>query len=51
LRNCIISALSRADDLKETILKEQKEYIIPRWDVGVWSKNILNMYLETLTKF
>jgi glycosyltransferase involved in cell wall biosynthesis len=51
LRNSIISVLSRTDDLKDTILKEQKEYIIPRWNVGIWSKNILNMYWETLTKF
>jgi glycosyltransferase involved in cell wall biosynthesis len=51
LRNGIITILNQTNKLKETILKEQKEYIVPRWNVGVWSKNILNMYWETLTKF
>jgi glycosyltransferase involved in cell wall biosynthesis len=48
LQERIISVLNQTRDVKESILKEQKEYIMHGWNIDVWSKHILNMYLEIL---
>jgi glycosyltransferase involved in cell wall biosynthesis len=46
LQKNIISVLNQATDIKKATLKNQREYIISRWNVGVWSNKTLDMYLQ-----
>ena len=46
LRQNIISLLNQSELDKQNILAEQKKYIIQRWNIDVWSNNIMNMYFE-----
>jgi glycosyltransferase involved in cell wall biosynthesis len=48
LRQSIISTLNLTDTAKHTILEKQKEYIVQQWNVGIWSENIINMYLNAV---
>ena len=51
LQKNIIRVLNQPTDIKKAILKKQKEYIISRWNIGVWSNKMLDMYLQcTLNK-
>jgi len=46
LQKSIISVLSMTDVEKQAILSEQKEYIVKRWNIDIWSDKILKMYLQ-----
>ncbi|MDR2554012.1 MAG: glycosyltransferase family 4 protein [Fibromonadaceae bacterium] len=46
LQKSIISVLNQAPDAKKAALKKQREYIVSRWNIGIWSNKMLNMYLQ-----
>jgi len=46
LQKSVIDVLNRPTDIKEATLKKQREYIVSRWNVGVWSNKMLDMYLQ-----
>jgi glycosyltransferase involved in cell wall biosynthesis len=48
LRQCIELTLSLTDSSKQTILTLQKEYIVQRWNIIIWSNKIINMYLNVI---
>jgi glycosyltransferase involved in cell wall biosynthesis len=35
---------------KQNILGKQKQYIVQRWNIDIWSEKIINMYLDILNK-
>ena len=48
LRQCIESALNLSDNDQQAALTVQKEYIVQRWNIDIWSDKIINMYLKVL---
>ena len=50
LRQCIESALTSAGENQKALLAAQKEYIVQRWNINIWSDKIINMYLKVLNK-
>ena len=50
LRYCIESVLSLTENEKISIISKQKNYIIQKWNINIWSNNIINMYLNSLNK-
>ena len=47
LQQAILSFLNDKND-KSAILERQKNYIISKWNIDIWSKNISDMYLELI---
>jgi len=48
LRQCIESVLSLSENEKKEIISKQKNYIMQKWNIDIWSNNIINMYQNLL---
>jgi len=50
LRQCIESVLLLPAQEKKAIVSEQKEYIMQRWNIDIWSNSVINMYFKMLNE-
>jgi hypothetical protein len=51
LRKSIEFVLKLDNKNKQIILAEQKEYIVQRWNIEIWSNKILDLYRASLKTF
>jgi glycosyltransferase involved in cell wall biosynthesis len=51
LQKAIELVLTQNPENKQQILKEQKEFILSRWNIDIWNSKVIDMYLDTVNEF
>lgn len=49
LQQNIISVLNKNNSEIQIMLSEQKEYIVKKWNIDIWSDKVLNMYFSVIS--